>query len=128
MEPIGKDNIIVLKMASVITWVSIIVIILAFIFFIVSVIILEFGVKTNKNGDIIIPWYYWLFFVGSGVLFLTYVILLAFPHTKEKKISEKNKPPEDNWEGYDRLQGDENYRGNENYRRSDLELLGYRSR
>lgn len=73
-------------MAHAVTWISISVLVLAFIFFIVSVIILEFGVGVDSDGDIAIPWYYWLFFVGAGVLFLTFVILqVIVPRDKKKE-------------------------------------------
>ncbi len=82
-------------MVHAITWISVAVLVLAFIFFIVSVIILEYGVKVDQSGDIIIPWYYWVFFVGAGLLFLAYAILLAFPDKSvDKEKTYKSDTPE----------------------------------
>ena len=84
-------------MVHPITWISIVVIVLAFIFFIVSIIILEFGVKIDKNGEIVIPWYYWVFLVGAGLFVLAFVILQVVPPVMGKK---KGKPVDDNPESW----------------------------
>lgn len=69
-----------------INWVLLIILILAFTFFIISIITLEFGVKVDDDGDIVIPWYYWFFFAGMGVLFLVFVLLLVIVPRDKKDL------------------------------------------
>lgn len=99
-------------MAHVVTWISVAIIVLAFIFFIVSVIVLEYGVKVNANGNLVIPWYYWIFFVGAGVMFLAFVILQLFvPHSDNKeKVTTAVTGQPDSW-----VQGDKLYTGGGQY-------------
>lgn len=67
------------KKTHAITWISLIFIILTFLFFLASVFILEFAVTTDSSGDIVIPWYYWFFFAGAGIFLVIFVILQAIP-------------------------------------------------
>lgn len=75
-------------MAHYVVWISVAIIVLAFIFFIVSIIVLEYGVKVNANGNLVIPWYYWVFFIGAGVMFAVFVLLQVFVPISDKKVKD----------------------------------------
>lgn len=119
-------------MAHVVTWISIVILILAFIFFIISIIILEYGVKVSKNGNIIIPWYYWLFFVGAGVFFLVYVLLQAFavPGMEKKREEVQGNVPKQSEPVSHHVRSvpaTQTYHNDPFSRSSDLGMLGRRS-
>ena len=90
-------------MSHWVIWVSVVVLVLAFLFFIASILVLEFGTKVSKNGNLVIPWYYWFFFIGTGILFLVFVILQIYAPHAEKKIVEKKNDYVESWVSGDKL-------------------------
>lgn len=90
-------------MAHVTTWISVILLILAFIFFIVSIVLLEFDIGVNSAGEIVIPWYYWVFFVGSGVFVLAFVILQAIPPKADHAKDNVNTANPESWVQHGKL-------------------------
>lgn len=62
--------------------------VLAILFLVVSILIGEFGGKTKTNGDVVLPWYYYLFFSLSFLCFFICICLLIFTIPKEPKFQE----------------------------------------